>query len=165
MDTMILISGGWRSAYALVHWLRSHPGKIYALTSRLGDGHDGGRAKATPGIRAYIDGRFPDRVRWLEVNIAVQTLGHPLDTRASLAFSVQSIMSTPIGNQIKTVIVGKKIDVARRAEVVADVQLIDALGELPADVWRVLHYCETLPACGKCPACIEIREMRAKLKG
>ena len=164
MDTMILVSGGWRSAYALVHWLRTHSGKIYALTSRLGDGHDAGRGKALPGLREYVNGRFPDRVRWIDVNIA-HTLGHPLDTRASLAFAVQSVMSTPLGNQIKTVLVGKKIDVARKAEVVADVSLIDALGELPPSVWRVLHYCETMPACGKCPACTEIREMREKLKG
>ena len=164
MDTLILVSGGWRSAYALVYWLRSHPGKVYALHCRLADGHDRARSFADPAIRTYVEHRFPGRVVWHDCGWS-NTFASPSDARASLLFFVSSFLATPVGNQIKQVIVGKKIDVARKAEVVADVQIIDAIGEIPGEVWRALHYCESLPACGKCPQCLEIETAYNQIRG
>lgn len=164
MDTLILISGGWRSAYALVHWLRSHPGKVYALHCKLADGHDRARSFADPVIRTYIEHRFPGRVVWHDAHMA-NTFNYPMDPRVSLSFFVSAFLATPAGNQIKKVIVGAKADVARKAEVVYDVQIIDAVAEIPSDVWKYLHVCDILPACGKCAKCEEINATRKQLQG
>ena len=167
MDTLILVSGAWRSAYVLIRWLRTHPGRIHALCCRAFAGHDQATFAAIPVLRACIEGMFPGRVQWHDAAITRTWEDH--DGGAdNLAYLVGRFLACPVGSGIKTILTGRKIGVGgkRVTEVSPETPANDAVIEIPPSVIKVLDLCQNgVLHCGKCPQCQEIETAYNQIRG
>ena len=163
MNTMILLSGGWKSAYALIRWLRTNPGNVIVLRCRLGDVFGAHRVRAAAAVRAYVEDRYPGRVSWYESNL-VHTFPDAPDPRSALSFLVGVALASSACKDVSQVIVTRKMGLPK--ESIVKPSLVDALTEVPDDLFRQLATCDQSPLpCGNCPACIEIETARKQIRG
>jgi 7-cyano-7-deazaguanine synthase in queuosine biosynthesis len=162
MNTLILISGGWKSAYMLIRWLRTHSEKCAVLHCRLGNGRDNDEDRGYATVRGYVERMFPGRVEWYD-----STFGHfyknKSDPARVLKFMVDQFRDLS-GHDVKKINVIKQMGLGR-GETVMEINAADAMIEIPDNVMGGLIYCETSPLlpCGKCPACLEVAAARAQV--
>jgi hypothetical protein len=173
MDTMILISGGWRSAYALIRWLRTHGGKCVALFVKTSSPRDNDRTRAVAALRQYVETNYPDRVDWRDALIGTTLPGGSIPHGDVMHLVVSHALRLPQYAGIKAVIgagdwiKGAVKATGSKAEIVpAGGTIVDALVEIAPSLFRALCVCDagTLP-CGRCPACAEIENARKQIAG
>jgi hypothetical protein len=164
MNTLIPISGGWKSAYLLIRWLKTNPGHVYALHIRTPEKFVNRRTVGYSALQQYVDMNYPDRVRWHDASINGIM---PFD-----ATSPREIINMVVGwfakskaVEITQVISATRLDLGKGINVkTPEVSIIDAMSEIPEATLQMLFTCEAgLLPCGKCPACIEIATARAQM--
>lgn len=171
MDTMILISGGWRSAYALIRWLRTHGGKALAVYVKTSSPRDNDRTRAVAALRQYVEANYPDRVDWRDALIGTTLPGDAIAHGDAMTLIVSSALRVPVYSGIKTVIgsgdwlKGAIKSASTKAEILSpNGTVVDALIELPPSLFSALCVCDASPIpCGKCAACIEIKTAREQI--
>lgn len=157
MNTLIPISGGWKSAYLLIRWLKTNPGKVIALHVRAPEQWVNRRTMAYSAIQQFVEMNYPDRVKWCDGSVNGIM---PFD-----ATNPRDIVTMMIGwlaksktVEITQVISTNRLDIGKGITVkTPEVSIIDALSEIPDPTFRQLFVCDAgaLP-CGKCAACVEI---------
>jgi hypothetical protein len=173
MDTMILISGGWRSAYALIRWLRTHGGKCVVLFVKTSSPRDNDRIRAVAALRQYVEANYPDRVDWRDALIGTTLPGYALPHAEVMHLVVSNALKVPQYSGIKTVmgagdwLKGAIKAAGSKAEIVpTSGAIVDALVEIAPALFRALCTCEAGPLpCGTCPACAEIENARKQIAG
>ncbi len=164
MNTLIPISGGWKSAYLLIRWLKTNPGRVAALHVRAPDQHANRRTSAYSALQQFVEMNYPGRVQWHDGSVNGIM---PFD-----AVTPREIISLLVGWFVKSksveitqVISAQRLDIGKGISVkVPEVSAIDALSEIPEATLQVLFTCEAGPLpCGKCPACQEIAAARAQV--
>lgn len=158
MNTLILLSGGWRSLNLLIRWLRTHSEKVAVLHCQLGDGFDNDRDRGYVAAMSHIAQTFPDRVQWYDSTFA-HIYPTKTDPREILRFHVEQFRKLS-GVEVRKILVPVACGLGK-AETVIDQVVMDALVEIPVPVFGRLMTCsKAILPCGKCPACVEIETAR-----
>ena len=161
MNTLILLSGGWRSLNLLIRWLRTHSEKVAVLHCQLGDGIDNDRDRGYAAAMSHIAQTFPDRVQWYDSTFA-HIYPAKTDPREILRFHVEQFRKLS-GVEVRKILVPVACGLGK-AETVIDQSITDALVEIPVSVFGRLMTCQkAILPCEKCPACIEIATARAQM--
>ena len=164
MNTLIPISGGWKSAYLLIRWLKTNTGRVAALHVRAPEQFVNRRTMAYSALQHFVDMNYPDRVRWYDASVNGVM---PFD-----AINARDIVSMLVGWFVKSksveinqVISAQRLDLGKGINVkTPEVSIIDALSEIPDATLQMLFTCEAGPLpCGECPACREIAAARAQV--
>ena len=161
MNTLILVSGGWKSANLLIRWLRTHAEKVAVLHCRLGNGRSNDEDRGYATVKGYVERHFPGRVEWFD-SAFEHVYRAKADPGKVLRFMVEQFRDLS-GHEIKKVLVTAPANV--KGETVIAQDAADAIVEIPAHVFAGLVYCERAPLlpCGECPACREIAAARAQV--
>lgn len=154
---LVPLSGGWKSAYLLIHWLRTNTGKCAAFHAGLpGDRYLTRRISAYAAIRAYVEMNWPGRVQWMDCNISGVMPWDGIKTADLLGMIIGWIMRSSQAD-IGTVITPVEIGIDKRKLKVKEVVAAEAKAEIPESTFRSLFVCENGPLpCGNCAACHEL---------
>jgi hypothetical protein len=154
---LIPLSGGWKSAYILVHWLRTNKEKCAAFHARLpGDPWVNRRTQAYAGIRGYVEMNFPGRVRWLDANVSGDMPWDATKPAEVLGTLLGMLMKSP-SLDVSGVIAPCEIPVDKRRLKVRECIASEAKAMIPEPTFRNLFTCEAGPlSCGLCSACLEL---------
>ena len=159
MDTLIPISGGYKSAWLLARWLKSHPGHVRVLHCRTGTKRDNDGDRSYTAIRAFCEQTYPGRVTWHDAAISTMWDAAPAPAEV-LDFLLKHFIAI---HKIKNVITPIRLGLGK-IETVTTVDSSDVLIDLPDHLISKTTYCEdSILPCGTCPACAVMDNARKQI--